>query len=123
MSNFKVGDKVRCISTGSYEFITLGKEYVVVEARGSGYIWIGCDDGDIVPYETGLFELVEASQKPRDFLEESGKPADLPKYVIVEAKNKEFLQEVNELIAKGYKPQGGVVVDQQFYIQAMVLEN
>lgn len=112
MSKFKIGDKVRCISTGFYESITLGKEYVVVEARGSNYIWISCDDGDIVPYEIDHFVLSETLQKS----------TDLPKYILVEAKKVEFLQQVNELIAKGYKPQGGVAVDQAYYIQALILE-
>lgn len=111
MSKFKVGDKVRCISTGYYELITLGKEYVVVEARGSDYIWISCDDGDIVPYETDRFELVESSQKP----------ADLPKYVIVQGKAQDVVAEVEQYLNQGYKPQGGVSMHQGWFAQAMIL--
>lgn len=111
MSKFKIGDKVRCVNSGDNHYITAGKEYIVKGVE-EDCIKTTSDQPDCYCYyEPELFELVESSQKP----------ADLPKYVVVEAKNKEFLQQVNELIAKGYKPQGGVVVDQQFYIQAMVL--
>lgn len=109
MSNFKAGDIVRCVYTGGYLYITEGRDYSVVRVDDN-HIYIENDCGASY-YESHLFKLVKSNQKP----------ADRPKYVLVEAKKDEFLKQVNELIAQGYKPQGGVSVDQQFYIQAMVL--
>ena len=116
----KVGDKVVC----KFESIGLevGRVYTVEGVDGEQIKVMNCFF-DMHWYEKELFQFAYQNQKPRDFPEESGKPVDLPKYVLVEAKKDEFLKQVNELIAKGYKPQGGVAVDQAYYIQAMILEN
>lgn len=109
--NFKIGDKVRCVDNafieGNRGTIYIGDVFTVIDINSRG----DCIFVNNAWYAITRFELAE----------ELSKYTDMPKYVIVEAKNKEFLEQVNELIAKGYKPQGGVVVDQQFYIQALVL--
>lgn len=109
MYNFEIGDKVRCVNNDEASHcLNLGEVYTVFYVRGC-FISVRPDFiAEIGDWYASRFELVGA---------------DLPKYVLVEAKKDEFLEQVNELIAKGYKPQGGVVADQQFYIQAMVLED
>ena len=109
MSRFKAGDKIRCLSNGRCQYITEGRVYVV-KSVDDKYVYIENDHGAAY-YDSGLFTLVKSNQKPVDFR----------KYVLVEAKKDEFLKQVNELIAQGYKPQGGVSVDQAYYIQALVL--
>ena len=114
MSNFKAGDKVRCVDDKDQfpsNLLTAGSEYVVESVNRWGEVFVAANDGKQWSFLPERFVLSEFYQKP----------TDLAKYVIVQGKNKEFLEQVNELIAKGYKPQGGVVVDQQFYIQALVL--
>lgn len=115
MSKFKVGDKVRCVRNDDFGlgFLTLDKEYEVIRFSKYGDVVIIADDGYEWGFYTDRFVLSETLQKS----------LDQPKYVLVEAKKDEFLQQVNELITKGYKPQGGVAVDQQYCIQAMILEN
>lgn len=108
MSKFKIGDKVVC----KFELIGLevGRVYTVEGVDGEHIKILNC-----------FFDMHWYEKKLFDFAYQNQKLAELPKYVIVDAKKDEFLQQVNELIAQGYKPQGGVVVDQQFYIQALVL--
>lgn len=109
MSNFKVGDKIRWKDTPSSD-------------QGE-IIWVGEVGGMIVCWDSQPLEEFHYTHKAAEQFEKAQKPANRPKYALVEAKKDEFLQQVNELIAQGYKPQGGVAVDQQYCIQAMILEN
>ena len=57
MSKFKVGDKVRCVS--SYpSYITLGRTYVIKEIQDGWYMVI-TDHGGLDGYKGNIFELVE----------------------------------------------------------------
>jgi hypothetical protein len=48
----------------------------------------------------------------------------MEKYILVEHQNnKTFTELVNQKIAEGYVPLGGVAVYGNFYIQAMILNN
>lgn len=96
--------KVRCVNQGKYVYITAGKEYNVLKIEDD-YFHIWNNSGEVCFYEKHLFVVPENNSK----------------YILVEGKKDDFIQQVNELIAQGYKPQGGVAVDQQFYIQALVL--
>lgn len=110
MSNFKVGDKVRYTYDSWFPFsketLEFGGIYTVKDVSEKSIL---LENGW---YPAKYFLYVDQNQKP----------PGRPKYVLVDAKKDEFLQQVNELIAKGYKPQGGVAVDQAYYIQALVLE-
>lgn len=47
----------------------------------------------------------------------------MEKYILVEHQNNTtFTELVNQKIAEGYLPQGGVAVYSNFYIQAMILK-
>ena len=57
MSTFKVGDTVRCINTGGYRRITVGKLYTVQELTGK-FLRVIDDGGNVGGYEYTRFELV-----------------------------------------------------------------
>ncbi|WP_150111917.1 DUF1737 domain-containing protein [Flavobacterium sasangense] len=47
----------------------------------------------------------------------------MEKYILVEHQNnKTFTELVNQKIAEGYLPQGGIAVYDNFFIQAMILK-
>ena len=109
MSNFKAGDIVRCVYTGGYLYITEGRDYSVVRVDDN-HIYIENDCGASY-YESHLFKLVKSNQKP----------VDVPRYVIVQGNAQDVVAEVNEYIKQGYKLQGGVSVHQDWFAQALVL--
>ena len=57
MSDFKVGDKVRCINSGGYPAITQGEVYVVEEVEGE-YLRVNTN-GVLGGYSYTRFELVQ----------------------------------------------------------------
>lgn len=111
MYNFKIGDKVRYAYDNWFPFsketLEFGGIYTVKDVSEKSIL---LENGRWYP--TKYFLYADQNQKP----------PGRPKYVLVEAKKVEFLKQVNELIAQGYKPQGGVAVDQEYYIQALILE-
>lgn len=57
MSKFKVGDKVRCVSS-RHSYITSGRTYIIKEIQGEWYRVI-TDYGSLDGYRENAFELVE----------------------------------------------------------------
>jgi len=63
MNKFKVGDRVRCISSGID--LTIGKIYEVIRIGELGDLYLVDDSGDREWRWAGKFELVKESPKTK----------------------------------------------------------
>ena len=67
VNKFKVGDVVKCVDTGVYNNLTVGKEYQLVDVSSYGTVMVKNDVGNSVYYYSNRFELCniadEQSQK------------------------------------------------------------
>lgn len=109
MSNFKVGDKIRWKDTPSSD-------------QGE-IIWVGGSGGGgvIVCWDSQPLEGFHYTHKTAEHFEKAQKPADRPKYVIVQGKAQDVVAEVEQYLKQGYKLQGGVSMHQDWFAQALVL--
>lgn len=63
MTDFQIGDKVRCINANNQGALTEGKEYEVANVRELDSITVINDVGEELLYFPERFELVEGSRK------------------------------------------------------------
>ena len=57
VNKFKVGDVVKCIDVGVCSNLTIGKDYVVLDVSGAGWIEVKNDKGSCFYYCSYRFEL------------------------------------------------------------------
>ena len=107
MSKFKAGDRIQWKDT---------------PCSDKGEITYVCNFGGItVFWDSQPFEEYYYTAKDVEKFELFQKPADLPKYVIVQGKVQDVVAEVEQYLKQGYKLQGGVSVHQDWFAQAMIL--
>ena len=63
VNKFKVGDVVKCIDTGVYNNITVGKEYIVEDVSSYGGLMVKNDKGNSFYYCSNRFELCNVTNK------------------------------------------------------------
>ena len=61
VNKFKVGDVVKCVDSGIYHNITVGKEYVLLDVNDVGWVKVENDVGYGVYYYSYCFELSKGS--------------------------------------------------------------
>jgi len=59
---FKVGDRIRCTESQNKRWLTVGKEYVVVDMNTSGSPTVHADDGGLVDTYYGEFHLISEAK-------------------------------------------------------------
>ena len=67
-NKFKVGDVVKCVDTGTFNNLTLGKDYVLLDVRNDGGVKVENDKNRASLYYSYRFELSdsdETSQPPK----------------------------------------------------------
>ena len=61
VNKFKVGDVVKCVDSGIYNNLTIGKDYVVLDVSDVGGIKVETDEGSCFYYYSYRFELSKGS--------------------------------------------------------------
>ena len=70
VNKFKVGDVVKCIDAGIFNYLTLGKDYVLLDVSDDGEVKVENDKGSCFYYYSYRFELSKgASTTPPKFKE------------------------------------------------------
>ena len=69
VNKFKVGDVVKCVDTGTFNNLTLGKDYVLLDVRNDGGVKVENDKNRASLYYSYRFELSESSPKTPKFKE------------------------------------------------------
>ena len=69
VNKFKVGDVVKCIDAGILNYLTLGKDYVLLDVSDGGEVKIENDEGSCFYYYPYRFELSDGSPQPPKFKE------------------------------------------------------
>ena len=67
VNKFKVGDVVKCIDAGILNYLTLGKDYVLLDVSDGGEVMIENDEGGCFYYYPYCFELSDGSPQPPKF--------------------------------------------------------
>ena len=57
VNKFKVGDVVKCVDSGDFSNLTVGKDYVLLDVRNNGNIKVETDKGGCFYYYSYRFEL------------------------------------------------------------------
>ena len=61
VNKFKVGDVVKCVDSGDFSNLTVGKDYVLLDVRDNGDIKVETDEGGCFYYYSYRFELSKGS--------------------------------------------------------------
>ena len=61
VNKFKVGDVVKCVDSGIYNNLTIGKDYVVLDVSDGGGVKVETDKGGCFYYSPYRFELSKGS--------------------------------------------------------------
>ena len=61
VNKFKVGDVVKCIDAGAYNYLTVGKEYVLLDVNNDGEVKVEDDEGGCYYYYSYRIELSKGS--------------------------------------------------------------
>ena len=61
VNKFKVGDIVKCVDAGFYNYLTVGKEYVLLDVNNDGEVKVEDDEGGCYYYYSYRFELSKGS--------------------------------------------------------------
>ena len=69
VNKFKVGDVVKCVDTGTFNNLTLGKDYVLLDVRNDGGVKVENDKNRASLYYSYRFELSESPPQPQKFKE------------------------------------------------------
>ena len=69
VNKFKVGDVVKCVDTGTFNNLTLGKDYVLLDVSDDGEVKVENDKGSCFYYYSYRFELSDSSPQPHKFKE------------------------------------------------------
>ena len=69
VNKFKVGDVVKCVDAGISNYLTLGKDYVLLDVSDGGEVMIENDEGSCFYYYPYRFELSDGSPQPPKFKE------------------------------------------------------
>ena len=62
VNKFKVGDIVKCVDAGFYNYLTVGKEYVLLDVNNDGEVKVEDDEGGCYYYYSYRFELSKGDE-------------------------------------------------------------
>ena len=65
VNKFKVGDVVKCVDSGFFNNLTIGKDYVLLGVSGDGEIKVENDKGSCFYYYSYRFELSNNDETPQ----------------------------------------------------------